>query len=162
MINDKTILLIICCIDVLLLANLSPDKDKWINVERARWAKYLNIPISDTTPPGFPINTISIQRVLTAISISHPHSLPSAISLFYQNFWVHYNEPTKPETLLAIVSTIVGGNEEAKKVVEASKGEEAKKKLSANTDLAFQEGAFGLPWFIGECVVDNWILQSRY
>jgi 2-hydroxychromene-2-carboxylate isomerase len=72
--------------------------------------------------------------------------------LFYQNFWVHYAEPTKPENLLAIVTTIVGGEAEAKKVLEASKGEEVKKRLSGNTDKAFGDGAFGLPWFVGECI----------
>jgi 2-hydroxychromene-2-carboxylate isomerase len=72
--------------------------------------------------------------------------------LFYQNFWVHYAEPTKPENLLAIVSTIVGGEEEAKKVLETSKGDETKKRLSGNTDRAFGEGAFGLPWFVGTCL----------
>jgi 2-hydroxychromene-2-carboxylate isomerase len=104
------------------------------------------------TLPPVPINTLPIQRVLAALSISHPSSLPSAIFLFYQNFWVHYAEPTKPENLLAIVSTVVGGEEEATKVLEASKGEEAKKRLSGNTDKAFGEGAFGLPWFVGKCI----------
>ncbi|KAF2710557.1 thioredoxin-like protein [Pleomassaria siparia CBS 279.74] len=124
------------------------NKDKWINIERKRWSQLLNIPISDNAPPGFPINTISIQRVLASLSLTHPQSLPSAISLFFQNFWVHYTEPTKPENLLALVSTIVGGEEEAKKVLESSKGDEAKKKLAANTELSFKDGAFGLPWFV--------------
>ncbi|KAF1953979.1 HCCA isomerase/glutathione S-transferase kappa [Byssothecium circinans] len=124
------------------------NKDKWINKERLRWAKYFNVPISSTSPPNFPINTLHLQRVLAALSISHPQSLESALSLFWQNFWVHWNEPTKPENLLAMVSTIFGSEEEAKKVLERSKGEEAKKLLTANTEKAFAEGAFGLPWFV--------------
>lgn len=46
----------------------------------------------------------------------------------------------------------MGSEAEAKKVLEASKGEEAKKRLSGNTDRAFAEGAFGLPWFVGKCI----------
>jgi 2-hydroxychromene-2-carboxylate isomerase len=106
--------------------------------------------MSTTFPPGFPINTISLGRALAALSTSHPQKLTSAISLFYQNFWVHYTEPTKPENLLAMLTTILGSEDEAKKVVEASKGDEAKKRLTGNTDAAFKEGAFGLPWFVGE------------
>jgi 2-hydroxychromene-2-carboxylate isomerase len=53
--------------------------------------------------------------------------------------------------LLAIVKTIVGSEEEAKTVLEKSKSDEVKKKLTGNTDLAFKEEAFGLPWFVGEC-----------
>ncbi|KAF2474735.1 thioredoxin-like protein [Lindgomyces ingoldianus] len=124
------------------------NKDKWINTERKRWCKLLNVPISDEVPPGFPINTISIQRVLTSLSLSHPSSLPHALSLFYQNFWVHYNTPTSPENLLDIIKTIVGSEAEAKKIVERSTTDEIKKQLIANTDKAFQEGAFGLPWFV--------------
>lgn len=116
-----------------------------------RWAKYLNIPIAKETPPGFPVNTLPIQRVLASISLYHPQSLPGAISLFYQNFWAHYNEPTKPEVMLGIVNTILGNEEDARKVVEKSKSDEVKKKLTADTQKAFSAGAFGLPWFIGGC-----------
>lgn len=113
------------------------------------------MPISQGSPPGFPANTLSIQRVLTAISLSHPHSLASALSLFWQSYWVHFNDPTKPENMLAIVTTVVGSEEEAKKVLEASKSSEVKKKLTEDTELAVKEGAFGLPWFVGE------FLQSK-
>jgi 2-hydroxychromene-2-carboxylate isomerase len=55
----------------------------------------------------------------------------------------------KPENLQAIVRTVVGSDEEAKKVIERTKSDEVKKLLSTNTDKAFQDGAFGLPWFTG-------------
>jgi 2-hydroxychromene-2-carboxylate isomerase len=101
-------------------------------------------------PDGFPINTLPIERVLAALSISHPHKLNDAISLFWQNFWVEYNDPTKPENMLAIMSKILGSEEEAKKVVEASKSAEGKERLKSNTDRSFEEGAFGVPWFVGK------------
>jgi 2-hydroxychromene-2-carboxylate isomerase len=56
----------------------------------------------------------------------------------------------KPENLNAIVHTVVGSEEEAKKVVDRTKSEEVKKRLSENTDRSFKEGAFGLPWFVGK------------
>jgi 2-hydroxychromene-2-carboxylate isomerase len=56
----------------------------------------------------------------------------------------------KPENLQAIVRTVVGSDEEAKKVIERTKTDEVKKLLSANTDQAFKDGAFGLPWFVGK------------
>tara|TARA_R110002003_G_scaffold13_3_gene848 strand:- start:10168 stop:10503 length:336 start_codon:yes stop_codon:yes gene_type:complete len=60
----------------------------------------------------------------------------------------------KPENLHAIVSTVVGSDEEAKKVIERTKTDEVKKLLSANTNQAFKDGAFGLPWFVGKfCVL---------
>ncbi|OSS54401.1 hypothetical protein B5807_01559 [Epicoccum nigrum] len=124
------------------------NKDKWINTERIRWAKYFNIPISKGSPPGFPINTLPIQRALASLSITHPQSVESAISLFYENTWVQWGEPTKPENLLAILRTIVGSEEEAKRVLEKTKTDEVKKVLTSNTDQAFKDGAFGLPYFV--------------
>jgi 2-hydroxychromene-2-carboxylate isomerase len=35
-------------------------------------------------------------------------------------------------------------------VLEATKGAEVKKVLAGNTDQAFKDGAFGLPYFVGE------------
>lgn len=107
--------------------------------------------MSKTTPPGFPINTLSIQRALVSLSISHPQSLENAVALFWEHTWAQWKEPNKPENILAIISTIVGSDEEAQKVLERSKGAEVKKTLSANTDQAFDDGAFGLPWFVGKC-----------
>lgn len=67
---------------------------------------------------------------------------------------MHYAEPSAPENLLAIVRTIVESDAEARKVVDASKGDEAKKRLSENTQRSFDEGAFGLPWFVGMYFLD--------
>ncbi|KAH6612469.1 thioredoxin-like protein [Boeremia exigua] len=124
------------------------NKDKWINTERVRWAKYFNIPISANAPPGFPVNTLPIQRALASLSISHPQSVESAISLFYENTWVQWGEPTKPENILAILRTVVGSDEEARKVLERTKTDEVKKVLTQNTEKAFKDGAFGLPYFV--------------
>lgn len=128
------------------------DKDKWINEERRRYVEYFNIPMSSTPPPGFPVNTLPLQRTLCSLSLSHPDKVPSAISLFWENFWVQWNEPLKPENLHAMVKTVVGSSDEAKKVLDATKSDEVKKLLSANTEQAFADGAFGLPYFVGKCV----------
>ncbi|KAF2034723.1 HCCA isomerase/glutathione S-transferase kappa [Setomelanomma holmii] len=124
------------------------NKDKWINAERLRWAKYFNIPMSTESPPGFPVNTLPVQRTLASLSLSHPRSLPQAVELFWQNVWVHWNDPMKPENMQGIVRTIVGSDEEARKVIERTKTDEVKKLLTANTNQAFKDGAFGLPWFV--------------
>ncbi|KAF2441127.1 thioredoxin-like protein [Karstenula rhodostoma CBS 690.94] len=126
------------------------NKDKWISTERLRWSTALNIPISQSPPPGFPTNTIHIQRVLTALSLSHPSALPSALALFWQSYWVHWNDTSTEGNMLAIVITVVGSEEEARKVLEASHGAEVKKRLGEDTEMAVREGAFGLPWFVGE------------
>lgn len=63
---------------------------------------------------------------------------------------MQWGEPLKPENLQAILRTIVGSDDEAKKVLERTKTDEVKNVLSQNTDQAFKDGAFGLPYFVGE------------
>lgn len=129
------------------------DKDKWINIERDRWAKYFHIPISPTPPPNFPISTLPIQRALAVLSVSHPQSLESAIDLLYHNTWVQWSEPTKAENLQALLSTLLGGEEAAREVLEQAQTKEGKGVLAGNTQKAYEDGAFGLPYFVGECVL---------
>jgi hypothetical protein len=57
--------------------------------------------------------------------------------------------------MLALVKTVVGSDEEAAKVLEASRGAEVKKKLGEDTEWAVREEAFGLPWFVGECLLNG-------
>ncbi|KAF2015883.1 HCCA isomerase/glutathione S-transferase kappa [Aaosphaeria arxii CBS 175.79] len=124
------------------------NKGKWINLERKRWAKYFNVPMSDRAPPGFPINTLPIQRVLVSLSLSHPELIPKAFDAFYKDFWVQWKEPHKPENIFKLVAEIVGSEEEAKNVIDGCGSDEVKRKVMENTDQAFKDGAFGLPWFV--------------
>ncbi|KZM23109.1 Glutathione transferase [Ascochyta rabiei] len=124
------------------------NKDKWIETERTRWASYFSIPISRAPPPGFPISTLPVQRALVSLSLSHPQSVASAVALFYENTWVQWGEPTKPENLLAILRTLVGSDEEARRVLERAQTDEVKQALTRNTEQAFGHGAFGLPYFV--------------
>ncbi|KAF1845641.1 uncharacterized protein K460DRAFT_377012 [Cucurbitaria berberidis CBS 394.84] len=96
-----------------------------------------NTPISITSSSPFltraayfPNNTLSIQRTLVALSLSHPQSLPRAISLFYENFWAHWNGLINPENIQATVRTIVGCDEKAQKVIERTKSVGVKKILT--------------------------------
>lgn len=90
-----------------------------------------------------------MQRALTALSLSHPHKLDAAMDLIWQNFWATYNEPEKPENLRALLTTVLGSEVEAQDVMERAKSEQVKKLLTERTMRAFDEGAFGLPWFVG-------------
>lgn len=113
-------------------------------------SKHFNVPISQQLPPGFPVNTLPVQRALASLSVSHPQKIERAIELFYYDFWVEWNDPTKSATLQAILGTALNSDEEAREVVERARTEEVKQKLVDNTNNAFENGAFGLPWFTGE------------
>lgn len=92
---------------------------------------------------------LQVQRALTALTIQHPDKLSAALSSLYQAFWVERQPIQKPEVFVPILSSVLG-EETARAVAEASSKAEAKDELVKNTELAFSEGAFGLPWFVGK------------
>ncbi|KAK3397168.1 HCCA isomerase/glutathione S-transferase kappa [Sordaria brevicollis] len=130
------------------------NKDKWINTERLRWARAFSIPIIDQMPPNFPPNTLPVQRVLAAVEASTASPAQSqsaviaALDALYKSYWVSgqpIHEPAQLKSVLA--SALEGGEEAADKMLSAAQTAEVKGRLAANTEQAFAEGAFGLPWF---------------
>lgn len=133
---------------------LSPllDKDKWINVERLRWAKAFSIPIAAETPDGFPPSTLACQRALTALTISpHKTKLTSALDAVYATFWIDRKPIQNPEIFITALAKVVG-ERDAKELFEKGSSPEVKKRLAEATEEAFRDGAFGLPWFVGELI----------
>ncbi|KAL2815577.1 thioredoxin-like protein [Aspergillus cavernicola] len=129
------------------------NKDKWINTERLRWAHYFSVPISKKTPEGFPQLTLAVQRALTALSQKVPDQLVPATEAIYQEFWAKGDgKASQPEGFVPILEKVLG-QAETKAVLEAANGPDIKARLSANTQQAFDSGAFGLPWF--ECTNTN-------
>lgn len=103
--------------------------------------------MSEDGPKPFPQPTLNTQRALCAIEQSHPDKLSDCFGALYHAFWVESQTIGKPEVFQPVLAEVLG-EQGAKDMVEASKGAEAKKKLSANSDWAMDEGAFGLPWFV--------------
>ncbi|KAK4970096.1 Ubiquitin carboxyl-terminal hydrolase 10 [Elasticomyces elasticus] len=123
------------------------NKAEWIGVERLRWSKQFNIAMCQETPEPFPQLTLNAMRALCAVTILHPDRLSDCFAAMYQAFWVDRKSISKTEVWSAALVEVLGESE-AKKVVEKASSAEAKKVLKDNSDFAFAEGAFGLPWFV--------------
>lgn len=126
--------------------------------ERARMARYFNVPIIKEAPPNFPPLTLTVMRAICAIShiTGQPQTAPQAqkaiiksLDAFYEAYWIQGRIITDKDVVLDVVKKIVGSPGEVEKVLEVSGGE-GKQQLVKNTDLAFAEGAFGLPWMVCE------------
>ncbi|KAL3487557.1 thioredoxin-like protein [Aspergillus germanicus] len=125
------------------------NKAEWIDVERRRWARYFSVPISEAKPEGFPHLTVGVQRALVAVSQKAPEKLAPATEAIWKEYWVKGDgKATQPEGFIPILERVLG-EAETKAIVDAANGAEVKARLSANTQQAFDSGAFGLPWF--EC-----------
>ncbi|KAF1982388.1 HCCA isomerase/glutathione S-transferase kappa [Aulographum hederae CBS 113979] len=123
------------------------NKDKWIDIERKRWARLFEIPMKEGMPSGFPPMTLPTQRALCALSLHNPGKLAAAMEALFSALWVEHKPVQSAETLSSVLAGVLGKNE-AKTVMEKSTSPEAKSLLTKNTDLAFSEGGFGLPWFV--------------
>ncbi|KAJ0107831.1 hypothetical protein J7T55_000094 [Diaporthe amygdali] len=148
-----------------MAGNIAPlrikNKDKWINNERLRWAKYFNVPIVNTVPDGFPANTVQVMRTICAVShlantdqpAPSPSSPPAqqaiikALDAVFDAYWVKKRDITDKDVIADVLSR--AGWEDLAKVSELTAGD-AKRMLAENTDGAFADGAFGLPWFVCE------------
>ncbi|KAL2018048.1 hypothetical protein VTK56DRAFT_1314 [Thermocarpiscus australiensis] len=145
------------------------NKDKWINTERLRWARAFSIPITVPLPPDFPANTLPIMRALCAIAAADSNNnttsssssgsssgtpspqqeprLPRALDALFARYWVDAAPTHRPEVLRATLARLFGADE-AEKILAETATTEVKQALIANTDRAFEDGAFGLPWMV--------------
>ena len=129
------------------------NKDKWINIERRRWADVLNVPMAKEMPPNFPPRTLTIGRALCGILSldkgSQTRLLP-VLDALWDEFFVKHAATHEPEELRRVLSGVLGGGEADKVIAAGNNGEEGggKRMLIKNTDEAFDAGAFGLPWMV--------------
>ncbi|ETN38835.1 uncharacterized protein HMPREF1541_06875 [Cyphellophora europaea CBS 101466] len=139
--------------------NITPisvkNKDKWIEVERHRWARIFGIPMCGPQPPGFPVNMLKPDRALAYLHAKHPTHLPTALDAVFHQFWglpesnVKVAQPDGEHGFLAALEKALP-KEVFEGVREGWNGDVAKGRLGDNTKMAEGQGVFGLPWFACE------------
>ena len=72
-----------------------------------------------------------------------------ALDAFFDAYWVRSRDVADKDVVAGVLTRAGWGNDLAA-VSELAAGGDAKKALAGNTDRAFADGAFGLPWFACE------------
>ncbi|KAJ9621113.1 hypothetical protein H2204_012007 [Knufia peltigerae] len=135
------------------------NKGVYIDKERRRWTRQFNIPMRTEFPPGFPMSTptLNVQRFLTALNLTSPKHLVTALDVLYGTFWA---PPDTDATGTKVWETQVFAGL-LKKVIPSEivddclnkmSTKQVKTELSSRTQQAYEDGAFGLPWFQCETV----------
>lgn len=95
------------------------DKDKWVNLERLRWASLFNIPMKLEMPPNFPPPTLTIMRCLCALTVLHPGKegqgiLIKCLDRLYKAYWVEHVKTYEKDVLSELMREILGEEEGGK------------------------------------------------
>ncbi|KAE8406195.1 thioredoxin-like protein [Aspergillus pseudonomiae] len=126
------------------------NKSTWINKERLYWSRRLKLPMCETPPAGFPFPTAEVQSILLVLGERYPERLALVVERLYRGLWGEGDSRVvTTDGFMGVLEEVFGG-EGAGEILEASKEPEIKLRLTENTQRAFDNGAFGLPWF--ECV----------
>ena len=100
------------------------DKGEWVGLERLRWARYFNVPMADTMPPGFPALTVSVSfphhlgsshsyphqvgRALCAVNVLAPEKLSDVIAALFHISFAERKPIDKPNDFLPVIAGVLG------------------------------------------------------
>lgn len=147
------------------------NKREWIETERLRTSKSLQIPMMQTFPEKFPVPTTNVQRLLCYLYSQQQEEeqeqndgkgkekqkkkedFIKTLDAFFQACWVQgKTSEINTEVVIEEILHSIFENDGAKvrEILQGMNSEAAKTKLRENTNEAFRSGAFGLPWFVAE------------
>lgn len=93
--------------------------------------------------PHFPVNTLAIMR--GAVAAEKLGIAPAYIDALYAAMWERGLKMDEPEVIRA---TLIEAGLDADKLIALTGDPEVKAELLANTERAFNDGAFGSPSFV--------------
>ncbi len=121
-----------------------PQKAVWMAKDMERFAKRYDVPLKFN--PYFPLNTIEIMR--GAVWAQEIGKLQPYVDAMYKAVWVDERNMGNSTEILNVVEAIPM---DPKEFAKAISNQDIKDKLRANTDEAFERGAFGAPtFFVGD------------
>jgi 2-hydroxychromene-2-carboxylate isomerase len=96
-----------------------------------------------TMNPHFPVNTLALMR--GAVAAEAEGLLPAYVEAMFHYMW---EEPRKLDDLAVLAATLADAGLPAAKLLARAQEPDIKERLMANTQAAFEKGAFGIPSFL--------------
>lgn len=123
-----------------------PAKGRYMIRDLARFAERYGVPMRFN--PHFPINTLTLMRLLVAVQLHQPERFAEAVRVLFQAIWVdgvNIGDPAKVAGVLA-----AAGFDAAALQTQIAEPQ-VKDALKATTEEAVKRGVFGAPTcFVGE------------
>lgn len=125
---------------------LIPAKGRYMIRDLARFAERYGVPMRFN--PHFPINTLTLMRLLVAVQLHQSERFAEAVRVLFQAIWVdgvNMGDPAKVAGVLA-----AAGFDAAALQTQIAEPQ-VKDALKATTEEAVKRGVFGAPTcFVGE------------
>ena len=123
-----------------------PVKGVYSILDMQRWAEYYQIPMQMN--PHFPMNTLTLMRILTGVQLLHLEKFEQVLKLLFDAMFgtpQNLNEPTVLAEVLKPSGFFVDD------IMSMVQSEVVKQKLITETELAILRGIFGAPtFFVGD------------
>ncbi len=121
-----------------------PAKARYSMMDLKRWAKYWNIPVKMN--PFFPINTLNIMRIVTAVQLYQPENFLKILSGLFEAMFKNPKNLNDHNEFIQVLNELG---------IDAAQGqawltdENVKTQLKNVTEQAIEKGVFGAPtWFV--------------
>lgn len=123
-----------------------PVKGVYSILDMQRWAEYYQIPMQMN--PHFPMNTLTLMRILTGVQLLHLEKFEQVLKLLFDAMFGTPQNLNEPTVLAEVLEPSGFSVEDIMSMVQS---EVVKQKLITETELAIQRGLFGAPtFFVGD------------
>ena len=123
-----------------------PVKGVYSILDIQRWAEYYQIPMQMN--PHFPMNTLTLMRILTGVQLLHLEKFEQVLKLLFDAMFGTPQNLNEPNVLAEVLKPSGFSVEDIMSMVQS---EVVKQKLITETEQAIQRGIFGAPtFFVGD------------
>lgn len=123
-----------------------PVKGVYSILDMQRWAEYYQIPMQMN--PHFPMNTLTLMRILTGVQLLHLEKFEQVLKLLFDAMFGTPQNLNEPTVLAEVLKPSGFSVEDIMSMVQS---DVVKQKLITETEKAIQRGIFGAPtFFVGD------------
>ena len=123
-----------------------PVKGAYSILDMQRWAEYYHIPMQMN--PHFPMNTLTLMRILTGVQLLHVEKFEQVLKLLFDAMFGTPQNLNEPNVLAEVLKPSGFSVEDIMSMVQS---DVVKQKLITETEQAIQRGLFGAPtFFVGD------------
>ena len=123
-----------------------PVKGAYSILDMQRWVEYYHIPMQMN--PHFPMNTLTLMRILTGVQLLHLEKFEQVLKLLFDAMFGTPQNLNEPTVLAEVLKPSGFSVEDIMSMVQS---DVVKQKLITETEQAIQRGIFGAPtFFVGD------------